>query len=326
MLCVIILIVHSTLSLFLLTNQRASLPTGNQCDNDWCKNVSLTTALARTVASPFVNAFRALAPVARSCANPKIGRGCANWTIVTGASLQPTLTSRNWEKPTMERIRAYAKRHAYAFVNASDKFAAFDRTFPWATTLDAIHMRKPYIIEDAMNASADGTNLVWLDTDVLITRPELTLEALIHDVPMDSDNLVFARDDEGLNAGVLFFRVTPFARALVREWVSLDGAEGITTDQKALRVLLLKRAGVDNSTGAFENARFGDRGHTPIGLHVPGVTEVPACRINAPLTLGASTWARDSWALHPFGWQSDRKHFCMRNVAETGSVPIECLV
>lgn len=224
----------------------------------------------------------------------------------------------------MSAIAAYAARHSYGFWNASATLAAFDQNFPWAKSKQ-VHWCKPYIIERAINESADGTTIVWLDTDVLITRPELTLESLLDDVPVGEDNLVFARDDEGLNAGVLFFRVTAFTRALVREWVLLDGVSAMETDQKALRVLLLKRAGFTNNA-TWENERFERRGHTPLGLRVPGVSEVPACRINAPLTLGASTWARDSFALHVYGWQPDRKLFCITQVAATGSVPIECLI
>lgn len=287
---------------------------------DWISfDVSALRRLARLLVNPFVVTMRSLGIYVRGECVPcvSVPRDTArSFTILTGSTLPETKDGgRSYELDMITNLQQYATMHGYEFVNASDEMIALHRS---RTT--AVHWLKPRIIANALDRAQDSTWVVWFDTDLLITNRARTLEALVNDAP-PSTLLMWSRDNEGLNAGALFWRANNASRQLARDWLA-EESRGAPTDQKGLRVVMLRRAGVDQ----FEDERFADHGYTPRNLALAGFHEAPACRFNAVLSLhSAAVWLRGDFAIHMYAWSAVRKKWCLRQMARGRLPPIECL-
>jgi hypothetical protein len=214
---------------------------------DWISfDVSALRRLARLLVNPFVVTMRSLGIYVRGECVPcvSVPRDTArSFTILTGSTLPETKDGgRSYELDMITNLQQYATMHGYEFVNASDEMIALHRS---RTT--AVHWLKPRIIANALDRAQDSTWVVWFDTDLLITNRARTLEALVNDAP-PSTLLMWSRDNEGLNAGALFWRANNASRQLARDWLA-EESRGAPTDQKGLRVVMLRRAGVDPVRG-----------------------------------------------------------------------------
>jgi hypothetical protein len=287
---------------------------------DWVSHeVSPVRRVARLLANPFVLTMRQFGARVRGSCTPcaSVPRDSSrSFTIVSGSTLPASSDGdRSYELDMLVHLAQYAALHGYRFVNASDEMIALHRA---RTT--AVHWLKPRVIANALDRADDGAWVVWFDTDLLITNTAVTLEALVNDAP-PATLLVWSRDNEGLNAGALFWRANNASRRLARDWLA-EESRGAPTDQKGLRVAMLRRAGIAH----FEDARFADHGYTPRNLTLAGFHEAPACRFNAVLSLHSpAVWLRGDFAIHMYAWSAVRKKWCLRQMARGRLPPIECI-
>ena len=80
-----------------------------------------------------------------------------------------------------------------------------------------------------MNTASNDTWLAWFDTDFVVMNEDIAIEALIGtavdigggDRGDDDIAVVFARDEEGLNAGALLWRVNARGVTILDDWLAL---------------------------------------------------------------------------------------------------------
>ena len=104
----------------------------------------------------------------------------------------------------LESKRAYASRHGYDYREGGTEFWDRTRPVPWS--------KIPYLLS-ILNGLPEGA-IIWLsDADVLITNPELTLEAHILPFFPETKDMMMTIDACGhLNSGNMFMRNTGWLR------------------------------------------------------------------------------------------------------------------
>ncbi len=132
---------------------------------------------------------------------------------------------------------------------------------------------------------------VYVDTDVLITNPEIGLESIITAFP--NTELIIGSDIQGLNDGMLMVKNSMVARAVVDLVRSFQGAENVFCAQDGIRDLLLtsgfkrdliaiapqrmfnsylyEEYGLTHEEGQWQPGDF--------ALHLPGRTNERRCEI-----------------------------------------------
>jgi glycosyl transferase family (putative galactosyltransferase) len=77
------------------------------------------------------------------------------------------------------------------------------------------HWQKIPTIQKALQAGAEWS--VWMDSDLIITNPDIGLETVIHS-SSGLPSLILSHDMNGINNGVLFFRNCPWTDRFLKLW------------------------------------------------------------------------------------------------------------
>ena len=96
-------------------------------------------------------------------------------------------------EPMFERLKSYCNRHNYKCV-LEDKILDKSRAASWSKIL---------LLQREMKSNPDIKTIVWIDDDILITRPDIKFESLIEPYPFEyvlvSEDVVWSP----INCGIL---------------------------------------------------------------------------------------------------------------------------
>eukprot|EP00669_Euglena_mutabilis_P014255 TRINITY_DN930_c0_g1_i1.p1 TRINITY_DN930_c0_g1~~TRINITY_DN930_c0_g1_i1.p1 ORF type:complete len:624 (-),score=187.27 TRINITY_DN930_c0_g1_i1:300-2171(-) len=247
-------------------------------------------------------------------------RGAAHFAIVSLSDDR----MRPLQNLTWGTVSAYAARHGYTARQLS----------PAAGTKLPIHFAK----YSEMLALMDGGYewLVWLDADVAITNPNVTLESIIAQYAQPTTSLIVARDPWSdrttlahmwcpINSGVFFVRVTDWSRRLLRTMVTVATMKGEhyiafprkrrfdpggLIDQPVLTQLLLMEGQLNLSPTEFDIIYRTE--------YHPHVSIVPGRAINSVYRIGAfyndhpeTAWRPGDWVAHVTGEKNQSRRLAL---------------
>jgi hypothetical protein len=152
---------------------------------------------------------------------------------------------------------AYAARHGYAHL-------------PAAATLDPSRPPSWSKVPLLLRSLPHFDWLMWIDADAAFTAPDKPLDSLLH----PTADLVIAKDENGINAGVLLMRNTPAAADFLRRvYAQVQFVHHIWWEQAAMMHLLnTGAAGIEVHHPAKRdlNAYPDDWRAGDLVLHTPG--------------------------------------------------------
>lgn len=114
---------------------------------------------------------------------------------------------------TVPRMESYCKKHGYTFCADTQKLTPFRVVWEKFRVLKEVVPHYDWSL--------------YLDTDVLITNPEIKLEKHLD----DSSEVIVAMDMNGLNCGAMFFKRTPGVIKLIEDTLRKATYPEITSEQ-----------------------------------------------------------------------------------------------
>ena len=104
-------------------------------------------------------------------------------------------------------LKDYCKKHNYDFLEDTSLVTNHDREIQWTKIL---------LVQKYLEIK-EYDYLVWIDADIVILNPEITLESFI-DRLMNNKDIMYSRDFGGwVNNGVIFIKNTDFSREFFKE-------------------------------------------------------------------------------------------------------------
>eukprot|EP00045_Choanoeca_perplexa_P004896 m.41382 g.41382 ORF g.41382 m.41382 type:complete len:324 (+) comp12827_c0_seq3:94-1065(+) len=279
---------------------------------------SMRSALTEPL-SLLVLPLRRMSWIRGACLPPAFHAPDLNIAFVFG-SVPSKSRFNDYESLCEERLRAYVRhRPSYHYLDMSQVMISASSRFPngvrnnWA---------KLNALQHVLRADSDFDWVVWMDRDVYISNVNIRFEQVLAATNNDTV-IVISRDDEGINSGVFALRNTDVGRRLLNEWMSYRGRFAFPRDQKALRDIYNRRAGVRMNLALTQP---NDQGSST-GLPAPGFVVLRQCSINSTpfISLGQDTFMYGDFAVHFYAMTTVRKSACVRSFAERGVLGIDCL-
>ena len=124
--------------------------------------------------------------------------------IITLATGEKFLNDIKYGRITLEN---YCKKHGYDLLEDSSLIKEHNREIQWTKIL---------LIQKFLNLDTYDY-LVWIDADIIILNPEITLESFI-DRLMNNKDVMYSKDVGGwVNNGVIFIKNTDFSKEYFKE-------------------------------------------------------------------------------------------------------------
>lgn len=124
--------------------------------------------------------------------------------IITLATGEKFLNDIKYGRITLEN---YCRKHNYDLLEDSSLTKEHNREIQWTKIL---------LIQKFLNLNTYDY-LVWIDADIIILNPELTLESFIHRL-MNNKDIMYSKDFGGwVNNGVIFIKNTEFSKEYFKE-------------------------------------------------------------------------------------------------------------
>jgi len=234
------------------------------------------------------------------------------------------ISNPSWVDTSIQNKRAYADKHGYEFVDASER---------------ALVLRNKYVDNKAeknwLKVAVLLENLekwdwmFYVDVDAWISNDNIPLQLLLRGVEK-KDFMVLTRDYCGLNSGVFFLRNSPSAMQLLKEWISysffgeklgysrppeVPDVSAFSRDQRALKNIYNLRAD-ESYRFSLSHKKFPECNSVSY-KSVEGFRILPQCAMNsAPnFDLREYTYMTGDFIVHMFGCPSQRKSRSIKSLA-----------